>query len=78
MTDQKTNAEESCVYDVPLYKEDEKTGPAITDSKSDYEMLSMSTLNKGGIYAGTTSDITPTSKEARKPSKVTNYTRMVC
>jgi hypothetical protein len=48
--DQISDKEESPVYDIPLYKGGEKTAPASKESKRDYAMLSMSTLNKDGVY----------------------------
>jgi hypothetical protein len=78
MTDQKNDAEEARVYDVPLYREDEKTAPASKDSNNDYSMLSMSTLKKDGVYASISSGQPATSKEVKKSPKATNYRRMVC
>jgi fluoride ion exporter CrcB/FEX len=59
---------------VPLYEAVDKK--ATPDSK-DYSMLSMSTLNKDGIYSGVATE-SVSSKEVKKTPKVTNYTRMVC
>jgi uncharacterized membrane protein YkvI len=47
------NADAIAKYDVPLYEVvDKKTTPASEDSNNDYSILTMSTLNKDGIYAG--------------------------
>jgi hypothetical protein len=75
MADQLNNGENA----VPLYEVvDRKTTSVSKDYNNDYSMLNMSTLNKDGIYAGISTGEPATSRKARKPLKVTNYTRMVC